>query len=264
MSHPFKRLLLATEHTEFDSGAERVALEMARQCSTPLSVVLPVSSNPEFEAAAAGLAERTEQEAAARMGEFEAAAKAAGVEVSLHARRGIAAEEIIAEAIEKNSDLIVIRRRGRRGFLAKLLIGEVVSRVVSISPCSVLMVPRNSGMWSRGILAALDGSVVSEKVASIAAGIAIECGLPLHLLSVAADESKKIDAERIIAKAVKTAEENGVMVSGAVAVGRPCDEILASHAVADLIIVGTGDVRASGTVRKVAERSEMPVLVVRG
>ena len=44
--YPFKRILLATEHTEFDTGAERVAFTMALHCGIPLSVVLPLLSNP--------------------------------------------------------------------------------------------------------------------------------------------------------------------------------------------------------------------------
>jgi hypothetical protein len=33
--HPFSRLLLATEHTEFDQGAERIALAMMRRAVLP-------------------------------------------------------------------------------------------------------------------------------------------------------------------------------------------------------------------------------------
>ena len=48
MPAPFARLLLATEHTEFDRGSETLALALARQAGLPLAVVLPVLSNPEF------------------------------------------------------------------------------------------------------------------------------------------------------------------------------------------------------------------------
>ncbi len=263
MSHPFGNILLATEHTEFDSGSERVALEMAKACGLPLSVVVPVSSNPEFEAAAQTLAGRAEQETASRMADLERIAKDAGVSLAIRARRGVAAEEIVREALERKSDLIVIRRRGRRGFIAKLLIGEMVSQVVSNSPCSVLMVPRACRMWSKGILASVDGSSKTERVAIISAKIASECGLPLHLLCVAANEEKRMDAERIVSDAKKIAEESGVSAKTLVRIGQPCDEILASPIDADLTVVGMSDVRSLGTARRVVERSEMPVLVVR-
>lgn len=263
MSHPFANILLATEHTEFDSGSERVALEMAKACGLPLSVVVPVSSNPEFEAAAQSLAERIEQETASRMAELEQIAQDAGVSLAIRARRGVAAEEIIGDALERKSDLIIIRRRGKRGFLAKLLIGEMVSEVVSNSPCTVLMVPRACHMWSKGILAAVDGSSNTARVASISAKIASECGLPLHLLCVAANEEKRMEAERIVSDAKKIAEASGVVAKTLVRVGQPCDEILTVPFDADLTVVGMSDVRSLGTTRRVVERSEKPVLVVR-
>ena len=39
MTAPYGRILLATEHTEFDAGAERVAFDLALRWSTPLSAV---------------------------------------------------------------------------------------------------------------------------------------------------------------------------------------------------------------------------------
>jgi nucleotide-binding universal stress UspA family protein len=263
MRHPFANILLATEHTEFDSGSERVALEMAKACGLPLSVVVPISSNPEFEAAAQPLVERVEQETASRMAELEKIAKDAGVQLAIRPRRGVAAEEIIGEALDRKSDLIIIRRRGRRGFLEKLLIGEMVSQVVSNSPCSVLMVPRACRMWTRGILAAVDGSSLSERVASVSAEIASECALPLYLLCVAASEDKMKDAERVLSNAKKVAEASGVVAKTLVRVGQPCDQILTAPFDADLTVVGMSDVNAGGTARKVVEMSEKPVLVVR-
>jgi hypothetical protein len=64
MSQLFTRLLLATEHTEFDTGAERLAISMAQHCQLPLAVVLPLVSNPEYESLAPEIAMRAELEAA--------------------------------------------------------------------------------------------------------------------------------------------------------------------------------------------------------
>ncbi len=49
------------------------------------------------------------------------------------------ADEIIKYAKEKNVDLIVIGTKGRSG-MRKALLGSVASRVVTYSPCSVLVV----------------------------------------------------------------------------------------------------------------------------
>ncbi len=264
MDHPFRNILLATERTEFDSGAERVALEMARRCNLPLSVVVPVLSNPEFEMAAHRLADRTEQDIAARVDDLRMNANKMGVSVDIHARRGDApADEIVQEALNCKSDLIVIRRRGRRGFLAKLLVGEMVSRIIDSAPCSVLMVPRACSMWSRGILAAVDESEGSASVASVAAAIAVECGLPLHVLGVASSEASRKGAQRNVSVNADLARALGAEVHEMVRIGRPCDEILATPADVDLIVVGMGNVRSGGTTQKVVGRAEKPVLAVR-
>jgi len=49
---PFSRLLLATEHTDFDRGAEAIAFALAARCQLALAGVMPLVSNAEFEAAA--------------------------------------------------------------------------------------------------------------------------------------------------------------------------------------------------------------------
>lgn len=261
MDHPFKNLLLATEHTEFDTGSERVALEMAQRCGLPLSVVVPLVSNPEFEAEAPRLIDRAEHEIAARIDEFRAQAQAMGVAIDVNARRGESpCREIADEASERESDLIIIRRRGKRSFLAKLLVGEMVGKVVSVAPCSVLMVPRACNMWSHGVLVAVDASSDAAKVCAVAAAIAAQCDLPLHVLSVAATEGARMDAERIVERHVQSATGLGASASGMVLIGRPCDEILAAPVDADLIVVGKG--RSGDTTQKVVGQSEKPVLAI--
>jgi nucleotide-binding universal stress UspA family protein len=49
------------------------------------------------------------------------------------------ADEIIRYAKEKGVDLIVIGTRGRSG-MSKALLGSVASKIVTYSPCSVLVV----------------------------------------------------------------------------------------------------------------------------
>ena len=56
MAQVFQRLLLATEHTEFDTGAERWPWRWRSAARAPLAVVLPLVSNPEYEAVAPQLA----------------------------------------------------------------------------------------------------------------------------------------------------------------------------------------------------------------
>ena len=73
-AHPYRRPMLATEHSDFDSGAERIAFAMAQRCALPLRGVLPMLSNAEYEAVAPQLAERAEAAVAARLAELAATA----------------------------------------------------------------------------------------------------------------------------------------------------------------------------------------------
>ena len=275
MSHPFERVLLATEHTEFDAGAERLAFDLAKRCGLPLSAVLPVVSNPEYEIIAPQLAERGEQEAAAKIKLLRQTAEAEGVKIEVVARRGEEPyREIVQEASERQSDLVIIRRRGKRSFLSKLLIGEMVSKVVGHAPCSVLFVPRAAHMWSRGILAAVDASPNARNVAHFAAKIAAQCELPLTLVSVASHQADSLtaQAEATLSAALAIAAAAGAHPDSRMLVGKPHEQILetAKSLPADLIVVGRhGESNLihtpfGGTTQKVIGLADLPVLVVRG
>ncbi|MCE7876700.1 MAG: hypothetical protein DYH14_05075, partial [Betaproteobacteria bacterium PRO3] len=139
------RPLLATEHTEFDAGAERIALDLARARGVSLAVVVPIVSNSELEAIAPGL-------------------------VARRVRRGEEPwREIVAEAKARDADLIVIRRRGKVSFLANLLVGGMVGKVGTSAPCDVLMVPRAASLWRTRVLAGVDGTRAGAAVARAAA-----------------------------------------------------------------------------------------------
>lgn len=272
MTHPFERILLATEHTEFDSGAERVAFALALRCGKPLAAVIPVVSNPEYEAVAPQLAERAEQDAAARIATLRTAAQAENVQLNVVTRRGEEPyREIVQEATERKSDLIITRRRGKRSFLSNLLVGEMVSKVVAHAPCSVMFVPRAAQMWTHGILAAVDASISAEHVARTAARIAAQCGLPLTLISVASHEALRADTESAMGHALAVSSAAGVDARSQVLIGKPFEQILsaAKSQGADLIVVGRhGESNLihtpfGGTTQKVLGLAEGPVLVVR-
>jgi nucleotide-binding universal stress UspA family protein len=175
MAFPLQRLLLATEHTEFDTGAERVALALAARHGVTLAAVVPLVTNPEFEAVAPDIALRAERETARRSQALRDEAAQAGVTLDLRVRRDEEAwHAIVAEARDARADAVVVRRRGRRGFAAQLLVGEMVGRVVAEAPCSALVVPRACGLWSRGIVVAGDrrATPLAEAIAA-ASGLAV-------------------------------------------------------------------------------------------
>lgn len=271
MAHAFTRLLLATEHSEHDTGAEALAFALARRCGLPLAAVLPILSNPEYEALAPQLAAHAEAQAGARLQALQADAQRAGVALELQARRGPEPwVEIVEEARRRASELIVIRRRGRRGLLANLLVGEMVRNVVAHAPCSVLVVPRAAQMWQRRVLVSLDPASPDMTPVCTAAAIAADCGLPLSVLAVAGPAAEAMQhAERALQQAWSAARGFGVAVDAATRVGRPHEQVVAGakQLGADLLVIGRHGsdslARAwlGGVAQKVIGLAEQPVLV---
>ena len=198
----------------------------------------------------------------------------AGVDLDLRVRRGEEPwREIVAEAKARNADLLVIRRRGKRSFLSNLMVGEMVGKVATAAPCSVLMVPRAARVWSRRVLAGVDGTRAGQEVARAAARMAAGAGLPLTVVSVAVHDTagERAAAERVIAAAVAVARSEGAEAEGHVAAGRPADTIaqLATTTGADLLVVGRGGPEAHGRLhfgsnaQRVVGLASCAVLVVR-
>ena len=269
MASVFQHLLLATEHSEFDRGAEALALALARRCQLPLAGVLPIVSNPEFEAEAPALAARADQHAAARIAELHEMAQAQGVSLALQARRGPEPhQEIVDEARERHSDLIVIRRRGKRGFLANLLLGEMVSKVVALAPCSVLIVPRGAQMWQQRVLVAAEAGAQGQQLVALAGAVAAECQLPVTVISVA-DAAGQATAQTFVNASVARLQQRGLNAEGRVLSGRPYEQILQAgrETGADLIVIGSrGELPLAralvgGVAQKVIGLAEHPVLV---
>lgn len=270
MGGPFQRLLLATEHSEFDAGSERIALTMAQRCQLPLVGVLPMHSNPEYEAVAPQLVQRAEAAAGARLAELATLAARAGVPWQAVVRRGPAMfSEIVAEASLRRSDLLVIRRRGRLGRLANLLVGEMVGQVLAHAPCSVLVVPQQAQMWSRHVLVAIDPSAPDPAVIAEGAAVAAECELPLTLVAVSSGGSDDDRANRVLSSAMADLRQHQPGVRAEVLHGRAHQRIgeAASRLGADLIVVGRhgegGFARAwlGGVAQKVIGLADCPVLV---
>lgn len=279
---PFKRILLATEGTEFDAGAERVAIALAASCGVPLRAVMPLVSNAEYATMAAESENRAEAEAAGKIAALGETAAAAGVAFAGNVRLGEEPyKEIIEEAREQQSDLLVLRRRGKRSFLANLLLGEMVHTVVGNAPCDVLIVPRAAGLWHKAIVLATDGSGHSGRATAVAAAIAAHHGLPLTVVSAVdarADtrsDSAKADgaaaAAACVASALAAARAAGAeAASFPASEGKPYEVILdaAQKVSADLIVVGR---RGLGPIKRmllgsnserVAGAANSPVLIV--
>ncbi len=271
MSQLFTRLLLATEHTEFDTGAEAVALSMAKRCGLPLAIILPLASNPEYEALAPEIAARAEQDAAAKIANIRAKAQTQDVTIDLHVRRGEELyKEIVDEARARDTELIIVRRRGKRGFLANLLMGEMVSKVLAHAPCHVLFAPRDAHMWNQRVLVAAEPGAQGLRLVKTAAAVAAECGLPLHLVYVASTDTSTAGTDSFLAQAKDAAQQLGVNLQTEVRTGKAFTEILvaATAIQADLLVIAsrsdshTGRAMIGGVAQKIIGLSDKPVLAL--
>lgn len=271
-NYPFNRILLATEHTEFDAGAERLAFAMAKRCGVPLRVVVPLLSNPEYEAEMPELALRAEQEAASKIAALRKQADALGIQMEVSVRRGSEIHaEIVAEAIESKTDLIVIRRRGKPSFLARMLVGEMVSKVIRDTTCSVLLVPRAAEFWSKHVLAAVGDTPAAASIAKIAGTIAGICELPLTVLSVApdADPESLSKTQSLNTMNVALASISSNKVRGEVRIGKPVEQTIAvvKETAADLVVIGRQRYHlmpfgSHGIMQNIAGNMDVPTLVV--
>lgn len=174
VSRPPSRLLLATERTEFDRGAERVAIALARALATTLPVVRPFATNEELLTTEPTLALAGEANAAADLHALVSEARIQGVVATPTVRRGaLLWQEILAAAADE-TELLITRRVGRRGLLERLLVGEMVSRVAAQAPCPVLMVPATAaGLWTRRVIVP---AAANRRLEGAAAALAAVCG----------------------------------------------------------------------------------------
>ena len=272
---PWQRIMLATEHTKFDAGAERIAIALSQRTRHPLAIVVPLVSNDELLAEAPALAGRLDAEASIRRSELLRAAAEAGMRVDVRVREDAeASRAIIDGARELDADLVVVRVRGHRGVLARLMVGAMAANVAAHAPCDVLMVPHGAHIWQSAVLAAVDNSPASMVVASAAARMARTFALTLHLVAVAADTSDGATSEArdALRRTIESLARDRHAAEGSVRTGKPQEEIVAAAAErgADLIVVGrhgaSGALRRAvlgSTAQKVVGLASCAVLVVK-
>jgi nucleotide-binding universal stress UspA family protein len=237
-----EKLLLATDRSSFSEGAVRESIDFAKRCSSRLYVMSVMETNPEYETIGAQFYQKEEEEATQYLASLKARAAQDGVsfcETALHY-----AEEpcqcIVDEAEERNADMVILGRRGRRG-LMKVLMGEVAARVVSHAPCKVLVVPRAARIEGRNILVATDGSEHSIAAAAEAIGIAKRCGGTVHVVSSAHSEAELGEAKAHVQQVADMASKEGVPVETVTPIGKTHEAIVetAGGRGVDLIVMGT-------------------------
>jgi nucleotide-binding universal stress UspA family protein len=286
-----EKILLSTDGSEYSEGAIREAIKLAKKCSSRLSVISVIETNPEFETLAPQVVEKAERAAREHVEAVKARAKKEGVDCEIVIHEGEDSYKyIVDEAVKSKSTMIVMGRRGRTG-LKRLMMGSVTARVIGYAPCTVLVVPKAAQFECRNILIATDGSKYGDAAAAEAISMAKQCGSRLTVLSVVPSESiSPMDivasqmqreliaeqelqaAERNVKKVKDAAEKEGVKADGLVLGGKPSEAIIetAREKNADLIVLGshgrTGveKLLMGSVAERVIVLSSSAVLVVKG
>ena len=268
----FDNLLLATDGSEVSAGAVKAALHMASRCGAHLTVMHMAKTLPDYAMFNPGGVQQAEDQGRAVLQEVEAQAGTACVNCAPVLRYGDEpVREIAKQAEESQADLVIMGRRGVH-WLERLMLGEAAARVIGHVHCSVLVVPKESGMWDKGILLAVDGSRFADAAAVSAGILAKRCGLPVTVLSVCANDDLKCDMVQAMADRVRDLlRKDGVAADSVVKEGNPAKAIVeaAAENECDLIVLGshgrTGlDRILIGSVsQQVVVQAKCPVLVAK-
>ncbi len=134
-------ILVAYDGSRFSDTALQQAIDLARGCSSKLSLVHVVDVNVEYMAMNIGLTEKLEEEGAKLLAQGMQKVEQAGLKAE-----GIIVHDdqpyrpIVEEAKKRKASLIVMGTHGRTG-LTRLLLGSVAQLVIGHAPCPVLVVP---------------------------------------------------------------------------------------------------------------------------
>lgn len=141
-----KHILLATDGSSGADRATEVAAKLAKAMGAQLSI-LTVSGNlsademRQLKRAEGDLGDALEGLSKHVLWNAAERAKRTGVsKATMHSAWGDAAEQIIEVASREQADAIVMGRRGC-GRLAGLLLGSVSQKVVTLAPCTVIVIP---------------------------------------------------------------------------------------------------------------------------
>jgi len=255
-----ERLLLATDGSEFSEGAIREAIRMAKRCSSKLTALSVIETNPEFESTAPAVLEKREKEVRAHLNDVQERAKREGVACEIAVHEGEDSYKyIVDEAVKEKSTMIIMGRRGKKAF-RRLVMGGTTSWTIGHAPCGVLVVPRAGEIGFKSIVVATDGSKHSSAAASEAIGIAkknngkltVIAVVPAELATPADIDFATIAREKLADQEMHAAEKNakavkeaalkeGVDAQAFVMSGKPAEAIteIAKDQKADLVVVGS-------------------------
>lgn len=265
-----RKILLATDGSQFSAGAVREAISLAKRCSATLYAISAVEDMGDYDGRTIEIEEMREAEVKQLLIAVQESAANEGVACETIVAHGNADREIIEAAKIRQADVIVLGRRGRRG-LTKVLMGSVAAGVIQHAPCNVLVVPKAAKIEHKTTLVAIDGSAHSQSAASMAIGLVKQCGGGLMALSAIPNEDERAVAQTQVNSVVEQGKSDGVAVEPLTSIGKAHEVIIetAGGRGVDLIVMAADEKTAmtnffaGGTTEKVAERAGCAVLVVK-
>ncbi len=269
----FSKLLVCTDSSPGSSGAINAAFEVGRLTSARLRLLEVVMSPLYPDQLPTSLEQMREREQAVRtrLEQYQASAVEAGVDLEVRVRTSATAYEgILEEAESDQPSLIVMGRKGSTN-LSRLLMGSVALRVIGLSPCSILIVPRNAVLNLKNILLAHDGSEYSEAAWRAVIHLAKLAKSEVIAISVARDDRREVDCKIALQHLEASAERNGIPLQSVFLKGRPFEKIIETAKEEKVGLVAIGSHGRTGIARlfmgSVAERVigtiGCPVLVVK-
>lgn len=136
-----KKILLATDGSDYSEKALREAINLAKTCGTKLYVISVIEVNAEYAAMAPNVVEKLEKDTGELIRAVETCVRKEGIDAEIITHEGEEAwKYIVDEAKNRGVDMIIMGTHGRTG-LTRLLMGSVTQKVIGHAPCKVLVVP---------------------------------------------------------------------------------------------------------------------------
>jgi hypothetical protein len=269
----FSQLLVCTDSSPSGSGVISAAFEVGRLTSAKLRLLEVVMTPLYSDQLSAGLEQMRarEQDTRARLEQYQASATEAGVDLEVRVRTGATAYEgILQEAEADQPSLIVMGRKGSTR-LSRLLMGSVAERVIGLSNCSVLIVPRHAVLNVKKILLAHDGSEYGEAAWREVIHLAKLAKSEVVAISVARDDRREIECKIVLQHLEASADRHGIPLQALFLKGRPFEKIIEAAQEEQVGLVAMGSHGRTGLARlfigSVTERVigtvGCPVLVVK-
>ncbi len=289
----FERILVAYDFGEPSRNALRIAIALAKQYRSALTIVhtweVPMYAyGGAVEVAALAPIDAIGDEAQRQLDALLAEVRKDVPRAEATLKRGTPWREVLAAVDETRAHLVVMGTHHRRG-LSRALLGSVAEKVVRMSPVPVLTVgaapeATTAALRIRSILVPTDFGAASEHALELAIDLAKQFRASLSLVHTweipsyvypglpvrAADlyhPMKDIAQERLD-RALAAAKSRYPGATGLLTIGSPVSETLAAieHDKPDLVIMGTHGRRGLGrailgsVAEKIVRASPVPVL----